>query len=145
MYELRPESLSDEALRDPATLAALQDANRLEGRDVFDVNGQRLGRATRAFAEEGALARVDVTQPRRGGRLRRQGALARVDVTLSENARGVFDAPQDVVGVPSLWIGRVEADGIHLRKAAQEIVHPEGEIRPGDAKVGAKELPRKIR
>lgn len=125
MEELNPDSLSDAAARDPAMLAAFQQAKDLEDRDVFDVNGQRLGRVTRAFAEEGSLARLDVT--------------------LSENARGAFDATQDVVGVPPQWVGRVTEDGIHLRKAAQEVVHPEGEVRAGDAKVGAKDLPRKVR
>lgn len=33
----------------------------LEGKDVVDVNGVRLGRITRSFAEEGRIARIDVT------------------------------------------------------------------------------------
>lgn len=122
MEELNPDSLHQPP--DAATLAALAQAKDLEARDVFDVNGLRLGRVTRGFAEEGALVRLDVA--------------------LSGNAKGIEGATQDVVGVPSDWIGHVEDDGIHLRMAAEELLAREV-LDPDQAKVGARELPRKVR
>ena len=125
MEELHPESLGDAAARDAATLAALQEASELEARDVFDVNGLRLGRVTRSFAEEGMLLRFDVA--------------------VDPATRRIVDATQDAVGVPEPWIGRIAEDGIHLRKAAEEVLHPEGKPKEGHEKAGARELPRKVR
>lgn len=112
---------------DPATLAALHEANTLEGREVFDVNGLRLGRVTRAFAEEGALTRVDVS--------------------LLDNVREMLITEEGSAAVPPHWIAHVGDDGVRLRKAAEEIVHPEDPRPPGSSakKAGAKGLPRKIR
>lgn len=124
MKEMKPDGLSDASRRDPAMLAAMAQAQQLQDKDVFDVNGIKLGRVTRALAEEGALLRLDVT--------------------LTPNARGILDAPQDVVGIPTAWIAGLKGHDIHLRKAGEEIVHPE-EMDPHQRKVGAKDLPRKVR
>lgn len=125
--ELNQDGLSGRAQMDAATLAAWQEATDLKDRDVFDVNGQRLGRVTRAFAEEGTLLRFDVT--------------------LSPNAQTLFNAPSNVAGIPSDAVARVEEDGIHLMQAAEQILHPDAPL-PANAEPdtrGAQELPRKNR
>lgn len=127
MEEMNRDGLSGLSQMDAATLAAWHEANDLKGRDVFDVNGLRLGKVTRAFAEEGALLRFDVT--------------------LSENARTMMEAPQDVAGIPPQWVAGVGDDGVRLRKAAEEVLHPDAPLPPNaemDAR-GAKGRPRKIR
>lgn len=127
--ELKPDGLSYVAAQDPATLAAWAEAEALKGKEVVDVNGARLGKVTRCFAEEGALTRCDVT--------------------LTNAAKRMFHAQTDVAGIPSLWIVKVEGDEVRLRKAAEEILHPNdpGAPRGGDEKNlgGAPELPRKNR
>ena len=127
MEEMTRDGISGLSQMDAATLAAWHQANDLKGRDVYDVNGLRLGKVTRAFAEEGALLRFDVT--------------------LSENARTMMDAPQDVAGIPPQWVARVGDDGVRLRKAAEEVLHPDAPLPPNasaDAR-GAKGQPRKVR
>ena len=125
--ELKPDGLSDLSRRDPATLAAWQESRDLVDREVYDVNGAKLGRVSRCFAEEGALLRCDVT--------------------LTPNARQLFNAEGSVAGVPATWIAGVDERGVRLRKAAEEILHPE-DPRPAGASDdlrGAPELPRKNR
>lgn len=127
MEEMTRDGISGLSQMDGATLAAWHEANDLKGRDVYDVNGLRLGRVATAFAEEGALLRFDVT--------------------LSENARTLMGAPQDVAGIPPQWVARVGEDGVRLRKAAEEVLHPDAPLPPDaepDAR-GAKGQPRKIR
>lgn len=127
MEEMTPDGISSRAQMDAATLAAWHEANDLKGRDVFDVNGVRLGKVTRAFAEEGALLRFDVT--------------------LTDNARTMMGAPQDVAGIPPQWVARVGEDGVRLRKAAEEVLHPDAPF-PTNAELdarGAKGQPRKVR
>ena len=125
--ELKPDGLSDLSLRDPAMLAAWQESTDLVDRDVYDVNGAKLGRVSRCFAEEGALTRCDVT--------------------LTPNAQQLFESGQRVAGVPATWISGVDERGVRLRKAAEEILHPD-DPRPANASDdlrGARELPRKNR
>lgn len=125
--ELSPDSISSRSQLDPATLAAWQQAAELKDRDVFDVNGQRLGRLTRALAEDGSIIRFDVS--------------------LTPNARSLFHAPSDVAGIPPDAIARVEEDGVHLMQAAEQILHPENPV-PAHAERdlrGAQDLPRKNR
>lgn len=125
--ELKPDGLGFIASQDPSTLAAWQESRDLVERDVYDVNGRKLGRVSRCFAEEGALLRCDVT--------------------LTPNARQLFQADQDVAGVPATWIAGVDERGVRLRKAAEEILHPE-DPRPADASGdlrGAAGFPRKNR
>ncbi len=125
--ELKPDGLSFIASQDPATLAAWQESRDLVDRDVYDVNGNKLGKVTRCFAEEGALTRCDVT--------------------LTPNAQQLFLADQRVAGVPATWIAAVDEQGVRLRKAAEEILHPE-DPRPANASQdmrGAQDLPRKNR
>lgn len=121
------DGLSGLSQMDPATLAAWHEANDLKGRDVYDVNGIRLGKVKRAFAEEGSLLRFDVT--------------------LTDNARVMMEAPQDVAGIPPQWVARVDDAGVRLRKAAEEILHPDAPFptkAEADAR-GAKGEPRKNR
>jgi sporulation protein YlmC with PRC-barrel domain len=122
MEELREDSLSALSRDDPAMLAALREAQELEGKDVYDVNGERIGRITRCFGEEGALVKCDVT--------------------LTNRARDEFRTPADVAEVPADWIARVEEEAVRLRKSGDELLHPERLPPPNE---GAKELPRKIR
>lgn len=125
--ELKPDGLGFTASQDPATLAAWQESRDLVERDVYDVNGQKLGKVSRCFAEEGALLRCDVT--------------------LTPNARQLFEAGQTVAGVPATWIAGVDERGVRLRKAAEEILHPD-DPRPAGASHdlrGAQDLPRKNR
>lgn len=124
--ELKPDGLSFVASQDPATLAAWQQANDLRDKEVYDVNGAKLGKVTRCFAEEGALVRCDVT--------------------LTNNARQLFQAETDVAGVPATWIARVDEGSVRLRKAAEEILHPQ-DPRPLHAEEdrGAPGFPRKER
>lgn len=124
--ELKPDGLSFAASRDPATLAAWQQARDLEDKTVYDVNGTKLGKVTRCFSEEGALLRCDVT--------------------LTPTAKQLLHAEQDVAGVPAAWIARVDEEGVRLRKAGEQVVRPE-DPRPLGAEPdrGAKELPRKER
>jgi sporulation protein YlmC with PRC-barrel domain len=122
MEELRDDSLSGLSRGDPATWAALHDAEELEGKDVYDVNGERLGRITRCFAEESALVRCDVT--------------------LTEHARDEFGTPADVAAVPADWIARVEDDAVRLSHSGQELLRPD---RPPAVNTGAREPPRKVR
>lgn len=126
MEELRPDSLSPDSRNDPATLAAWAQATTLEGRPVFDVNGLRLGRVTKCFAEEGVLARCDLT--------------------LSANAKGILGVETDVAPVPTTWISRVDDEGIRLLKAGEQVVRPD-DPRPLGAEhdEGAKGKPRKVR
>lgn len=126
MEELHRDSLSGLDRGDAATLAAWGSAASLEGKDVVDVNGLRLGRVTRSFAEEGLLARLDVT----------------IDGT----AQKIADAAQRVAGIPPHWIARVDDDGIHLLKAAEQVLRPD-DPRPLGAEEdrGAKGPPRKNR
>lgn len=124
--ELKPDGLGFLAGQDPATLAAWQEARDLQDKEVYDVNGARLGRVTRCFAEEGALSRCDVT--------------------LTNAAKQMFHADQDVAGIPARWIASVEDEKVRLRKAGEEILHPQ-DPRPLGAEEdrGAPELPRKNR
>lgn len=125
--ELNPDGLGFAASRDPATLAAWAESRDLMDREVFDVNGTKLGTVSRCFAEEGALVRCDVT--------------------LTPNARQLFQTQNPVAGVPATWIAGVDDGGVRLRKAAEELLHPE-DPRPAGASDdlrGAKELPRKNR
>lgn len=127
MEEMTRDGLSGLSQTDAATLAAWHEANDLKGRDVYDVNGVRLGKVKRAFAEEGTLLRFDVT--------------------LTDNARTMMEAPQDVAGIPPQWVARVGEDGVRLRKAAEEVLHPDAPF-PANAEAdasGAKGQPRKIR
>lgn len=123
-----PFGLSGQAGEDPAMVAASWQGQDLKDKWVVDVNGQRLGRVARAFAEEGALTRFDVH--------------------LSNQARQVFGAgDRDVAGVPADAIARVEGDEVRLMQAAEQILHPE-DARPTHASLdqrGAQELPRKNR
>ena len=126
--EMKPDGLSHLASQDPATLAAWAEAEALKGKEVIDVNGARLGKVTRCFAEEGALTRCDVT--------------------LTNTAKQMFRAENDVAGIPSLWIANVEGDEVRLRKAAEEILHPDDPVMRASDEVnlgGARELPRKNR
>lgn len=127
MEELHTDSLSDAHRRDPSTLAALAEARSLEGKDVVDVNGIRLGKVTTSFAEEGMLVKMEVT--------------------LSENAKGILGAEQEVAGVPADAIARVEGDEVLLRQAGEQIVRPEDPrpIHATDDLRGAPERPRKNR
>lgn len=125
--ELNPNSISGLGRDDPATLAAWAESTQLVDKTVIDVNGQELGRVTRCFAEEGALVRCDVT--------------------LSKNAKGIFNAQNDVAGVPATWISQVTDDQVRLRRAAEEILRPE-DPRPAHASDdfrGAQGFPRKNR
>lgn len=113
--------------RDPATLAAVEEGLLLKDKDVYDVNGLRLGRVTRAFAEDGALFRFDVK--------------------LSNQARRLFGAEQEIAGVPAVVVAEVDGDAVRLSEAGEQILHPE-DPRSIDAtrdKRGARELPRKNR
>lgn len=127
--ELKPDGLGFMAAQDPATLAAWAEAESLKGKEVIDVKGARLGKVTRCFAEEGALVRCDVT--------------------LTNSAKQIFRAEKDVAGIPSAWIARVEGEEVRLRKAAEEVLHPEdpGKALHGDERnlSGAPGLPRKNR
>ena len=125
--ELNPDGLGFVASQDPATLAAWAQSRELVDREVYDVNGAKLGKVSRCFAEEGALLRCDVT--------------------LTPNARQLFRSDQTVAGVPATWIAAVDERGVRLRKAAEEILHPE-DPRPAGASDdfrGAPDLPRKNR
>lgn len=127
MEEMTRDGISGLSQVDASTLAAWHEANDLKGRDVYDVNGIRLGKVTTAFAEEGALLRFDVT--------------------LSDNARTMMEAPQDVAGIPPQWVARVDESGVRLRKAAEEVLHPDAPL-PANAEEdarGAKGKPRKVR
>lgn len=123
-----PFGLSGQAGEDPAMVAASWQGQDLKDKWAVDVNGQRLGKVVRAFAEEGTLTRFDVK--------------------LSNQARQIFDAgEQDVAGVPADAIARIEGDEVRLMQAAEQILHPE---HPDPAHAnpdsrGAQELPRKNR
>jgi hypothetical protein len=125
--EMKPDGLGFALSRDPATLAAWQESRDLVERDVYDVNGTKLGTITRCFAEEGALTRCDVT--------------------LTPTARQVFGVDQAVAGVPAAWIAAVDGRGVRLRKAGEEVLHPEDPRPLGASRDlrGAPELPRKNR
>ena len=127
--ELKPDGLSHMASQDPATLGAWAEAEALKGKEVVDVNGARLGKVTRCFAEEGALTRCDVT--------------------LTGTAKRIFQVDRDVAAIPSLWIADVKEDEVRLRKAAEEILRPEDPagVRASDEVnlSGARGLPRKNR
>lgn len=124
--ELKPGGLSGPAQDDPATLAAWADAERLQGKLVYDVNGVRLGKVARAFAEDGAMLRFDVT--------------------LSDDTRRDYGAEQKVAGVPPHWVARVDDDGVRLMKAAEQVLHPDDPTPPGaEPDRGAKGQPRKVR
>lgn len=127
MEELRPDSLSDDSRRDPAMLAAWAEGERLLGSEVYDVNGQRLGRVTRCFAEEGALLRCDVS--------------------LSPNAQGILGETRATAGVSPDWIARVEEGKVYLNKAGEQLVRPDDPRGLGASpdERGAPELPRKNR
>lgn len=128
MEEMNRDGISGRSQMDAATLAAWHEANDLKGRDVYDVNGIRLGKVTRAFAEEGALLRFDVT--------------------LTDNARSMMEAPQDVAGIPPQWVARVDGDGdVRLRKAAEEVLHPDAPLPTSAEKDdrGAGGKPKKVR
>lgn len=125
--ELREDSLGFTARNDPATLAAWGESIHLVDRVVEDVNGRRLGRVLKCFAEEGALVRCDI----------------KVD----NNAKGLFDVQQDVAGIPTQWIAAVNDETVRLNKAGEQVFHPDDPRSLGasaDAR-GAKELPRKVR
>jgi hypothetical protein len=123
MEELRENSLSGPSQMDPAALAALYEAQQLEGRDVYDVNGDRLGKVTRCFAEDQTLVRCDIT--------------------LTNTARDLFEADRDVAQVPPAWIASVDDEGIRLRKSGDDLLHPE---KAGASfNDGAKGFPRKVR
>ena len=125
--ELRDDSLSFKAKSDPATMAAWQESTELLDHVVEDVNGRRIGRVLKCFAEEGMLTHCEV----------------KVDA----NAKGVFGADRDVAPVPSTWIARVEGDRIRLNKAGEQVLRPE-DPRPmgaSDDPRGAPDLPRKNR
>lgn len=68
--ELREDSLAAQSRDDATTLAAWRQSMDLMDRVVEDVNGARLGRVTKCFAEEGTLMRCEVS--------------------LDANAKGVF-------------------------------------------------------
>lgn len=115
------------AADDPSTLAAVWKGQNLKDKDVYDVNGQRLGRIASAFAEEGVLARVDVH--------------------LTQQARDLFVDSRDVVGIPVDAIARVDGEAVRLKQAGEALLHPE-DARPLHAsrdERGARELPRKVR
>ena len=59
--EIRPDSLSHSELRAPGIDAVADEAQRLEGREVFDANGARFGRVTKAFVDGGKLRELEVT------------------------------------------------------------------------------------
>lgn len=123
--ELNPNGLGYMASRDPATLAAWQRATDLVDRDVYDIHGRKLGRVTRCFAEEGELFRCDVT--------------------LTDNAKSLFRPGRDVAGVPATWIARVDHEGVRLRKAGEEVLHPENPAFMAAEDRGAPGFPRKNR
>lgn len=124
-----PYGLSDRSQRDPAMLAATFDAATLKDKTVIDVNGQTLGNVARAFAEEGALTRLDVH--------------------LSKQAKRLFavEETRELAGVPADAIARVDGDEVRLSQAAEQILRPE-DPRSIDSAMderGAPELPRKNR
>ena len=125
--ELRQDSLSDAARRDLATLAAWGESLHLVDRVVEDVNGQRLGRVLKCYAEEGALVRCDIH--------------------VDSNAKGIFDVEHDIAGIPTHWIAKVDEETVKLNKAGEQIFHPDDPRSLGASrdKRGARELPRKIR
>lgn len=122
-----PFGISGRAGLDPATLAAAEEGLALKDKEVVDVNGLRLGRISRAFAEDGALFRLDVT--------------------LTEQAKRLLGAEQETAGVPAVTVAEVDGDTVRLSEAAEAIVHPE-DPRPLHAERderGAPGFPRKTR
>lgn len=124
--ELRDDSLSYMAKQDASTLAAWQESTDLMDKVMEDVNGQRLGRVLKCFAEEGRLVKCEI----------------KVD----NNAKGIFGVEQDVAAVPSDWIGSVD-ERIHLKRAGEQVFRPADPAPLGEEpdKRGSSSLPRKIR
>lgn len=118
-----PQGLGFRQAQDPATLAAWQEGMSLKDKTVYDVNGREMGKVTRAFAENGALLRVDVT--------------------LTNQAKRLFGTTQDVAGFPPIAIADVTEESVRLSEAGQQILHPDG-YEGGDTR-GARDLPRKER
>lgn len=122
-----PFGMSGASDADPAMLAAQAEARTLKDKQVVDVNGQTLGRITRAFAQDGALTRLDVH--------------------LTNQARQIFGDTRETVGVPADAIGRVEGDTVRLTQAGEQVLHPEDPRSTSATRDerGAPELPRKNR
>lgn len=128
MEELDLNAPGGAARDDPAMLAAWAQADQLRDHEVVDVNGHKLGRVTRCFAEEGTLVRFDVT--------------------LSENAKGILGTQRDVASIPPIAIADVDETTVRLSEAAEQILDPE-DPRPAHAhdtgRGGAMDQPRKVR
>ena len=124
--ELRDDSLSYMAKQDAGTLAAWQQSTDLMDKVMEDVNGQRLGRVLKCFAEEGRLMKCEI----------------KVD----NNAKGIFGVDRDVAAVPSDWIASVD-ERIHLKRAGEQVFRPEEPAAIGEErdKRGSSSLPRKVR
>lgn len=122
-----PFGLSDRSQHDPSMLAAAWEGADIKGKDVVDVNGQKLGRVASAFAEDGALARFDVH--------------------LTDQARRLFIDTREVVGVPADAIASVDEQAVKLRQAGEALLHPEDarSLHSSRDERGAPDLPRKVR
>lgn len=126
--ELHRDSISDRLLASPNIEETVRFAQQLERRDVFDVNGVRMGRVTRCFGDD-------------------EGHLERAEITLDKNAMATLGADENVAVLRPGWIADVAEDGVHLSLAGEQIVRPE-DPRPITANPderGAPELPRKER
>lgn len=122
--ELHKDSISDR-LRSKGVEEAFRTAQQVEDRDVFDVNGLRMGRVTRCFADE-------------------EGRLERCEVTLNPNAQGTLRAPANTTVVRPEWIADLASDGIHLSRAGEQVVR-DGTPAGAERDRGAPDLPRKER
>ncbi|HUR68863.1 MAG TPA: PRC-barrel domain-containing protein [Candidatus Thermoplasmatota archaeon] len=94
--------MEDASRHVPAPLAALDQAREVRGKEVIDVNGNRLGRVTSALAEEGALLRFDVT--------------------LTHQARRTFRTDRDVAAIPAVLISDVDEDRVLLSEPGEAML-----------------------
>lgn len=125
--ELRPDSLSWAGERAAGIDEALQMAMQLEDRPVIDVNGEHLGHITKCYHDEGRLSECELT--------------------LDRSARTILNTDKSTLPLDPEDVVNVDAEAVHLGKAAEQLVHPE-DPRPAHAgrdEGGADNKPKKVR
>jgi sporulation protein YlmC with PRC-barrel domain len=123
--ELTPEGITDAELRTPGIEEAIREAREIEGRDVFDANGLRVGRVVKSFVD--------------GGRI------VGHEVRLDRNTKGMLNVDKDTTEVRPEWISRVEEDGVRLGISLGQIVLPFEETARTGGEGGSDTFPRKTR
>jgi hypothetical protein len=127
--EADPASLSDYEASRPGAERALEETEALKDRVVYDANGERLGRVSKCFLDEGRLVGCEVH--------------------LDHGLRQALGVERHVADIKTKWMGEVAPDGIRLTKAAAQVVLPPGEVTPERRmtawKEGSDTFPRKTR